>query len=200
MNKQTENENRNESALEDEKTTAEHIKSEGTSKEQSDNNNKLVKDLEQQVATLKDTLLRKLAESENLRKRLEKEKNDAEKYANGKFAKDLLGVLDNFERVTKNLATVEEKVKDDVALRSFFDGVAICGKELLAIFKKHGITQVEVSEGTHFDPNFHQAMCEIESTDHEPGAVIHVMQSGYIYNDRLLRPAMVSVAKKKEGE
>lgn len=163
-------------------------------------NTNTIEKLEQEVATLKDTLLRKLAESDNLRKRLEKEKNDAEKYANGKFAKDLLSVIDNFDRVTKNLSTIQEKVEADAALKPFFEGVLLCGKELLSVFKKHGITQVEVSEGTHFDPHYHQAMCEIESTDHEPGVVINVMQSGYVYHDRLLRPAIVSVAKNSKKE
>ena len=130
---------------------------------------KKIEELETEVATLKDTLLRKLAETENLRKRLEKEKNDAEKYANGKFAKDLLSVIDNFDRVTNNLSAIEEKIKDDATLKPFFNGVSLCGKELLSVFKKHGITQVEVSEGTRFDPHYHQAMCEIESKDHKPG-------------------------------
>lgn len=161
---------------------------------------KTIERLEQEVAALKDTLLRKLAESDNLRKRLEKEKNDAEKYANGRFAKDLLSVVDNLDRVTKSLPTVRDKVEADAALKPFFEGVLLCGKELLSVFKKHGITQIEVSEGARFDPHYHQAMCEIESTDHEAGVVISVMQSGYVYHDRLLRPAMVSVAKKKDSE
>ena len=173
---------------------------EGSCENADDPSQNTIEKLEQEVATLKDTLLRKLAESDNLRKRLEKEKNDAEKYANGKFAKDLLSVIDNFDRVTKNLSTIQEKVEADAALKPFFEGVLLCGKELLSVFKKHGITQVEVSEGTHFDPHYHQAMCEIESTDHEPGVVINVMQSGYVYHDRLLRPAMVSVAKNSKKE
>lgn len=162
---------------------------------------KKIEALEAEVATLKDTLLRKLAETDNLRKRLEKEKNDVEKYANARFAKDLLSVIDNFDRVMNSLASIEEKIKDDTALKPFFEGVSLCGKELLSVFKKHGIAQVEVSEGTRFDPHYHQAMCEIESKDHEVGTVINVMQSGYVYHDRLLRPAMVSVAKKAaDGE
>ena len=162
---------------------------------------KRIEELESEVATLKDTLLRKLAETDNLRKRLEKEKNDAEKYANAKFAKDLLSVIDNFDRVTSNLASVEEKIKADAALKPFFDGVSLCGKELLSVFKKHGIAQIEVSEGaTHFDPHYHQAMCEIECREHNTGTIINVMQCGYVYHDRLLRPAMVSVAKKAADE
>ena len=186
------------------KVEQDEVNEEGTEQEedtQSDSTlQKKIESLETEVATLKDTLLRKLAETENLRKRLEKEKNDAEKYANGKFAKDLLSVIDNFDRVTNNLSAIEEKIKDDAMLKPFFDGVSLCGKELLSVFKKHGITQVEVAEGTHFDPHYHQAMCEIESKDHKPGTVMNVMQSGYVYHDRLLRPAMVSVAKKASDE
>ena len=144
---------------------------------------------------------RKVQLRKDWEERLEKEKNDAEKYANAKFAKDLLSVIDNFDRVTSNLASVEEKIKADAALKPFFDGVSLCGKELLSVFKKHGIAQIEVSEGaTHFDPHYHQAMCEIECREHNPGTIINVMQCGYVYHDRLLRPAMVSVAKKAADE
>lgn len=155
-----------------------------------------VKDLEDQIATLKEAVIRKIAETENLRKRFEREKSDAMKYANGKFAKDLLGVADNFDRVMQHIESLGSKAKDDATLKPIAQGVELCGKELLSVFRKHGIDRVNVSEGTNFDPNYHQAMCEVESDKHNPGAVINVMQSGYVYNDRLLRPAMVSVAKK----
>lgn len=154
--------------------------------------------LEQEISSLKDTLLRKVAETENLRKRLEKEKNDAEKYANGKFAKDLLVVIDNFDRISENSDAILSKINSDETLKAFFDGIIICGKELVTALKKHGITVIEVSEGDNFDPSYHQAMCEIDNSEHEPGAIIKIFQNGYIYNDRLLRPAMVSVSKKHE--
>ena len=157
---------------------------------------KKIKELEGQILVLKEAVIRNLAETDNLRKRLEKEKSEAMKYANGKFAKDLLGVADNFDRVTQHIKNLGDKVELDGVLKPIIEGVELCGKELLSVFRKHGISQIDVSEGTHFDPNYHQAMCEIESDKHEPGTVINVMQSGYVYNDRLLRPAMVSVAKK----
>lgn len=156
---------------------------------------KKAEELETQLAALKDAFLRKLAESDNLRKRLEKEKTDAAKYANGKFAKDLLSVIDNLDRVINHVNDLKNKVKEDTVLNPFLDGVDLCRKELLSVFKKHGINKINVSVGTRFDPNFHEAMCEVVSKDHEAGSVVDVMQSGYTYNDRLLRPAMVSVAK-----
>lgn len=157
---------------------------------------KRIEELEGQIAILKEAVVRNLAETENLRKRLEKEKSDAVKYANGKFAKDLLGVADNFDRVMQHIKSLGDKFNSDAVLKPIIEGVELCGKELLSVFRKHGIDRVDVSEGTNFDPNYHQAMCEVESDKHNPGSVIDIMQSGYTYNSRLLRPAMVSVAKK----
>jgi molecular chaperone GrpE len=152
--------------------------------------------LEEEVLLLKDTILRKAAESDNLRKRLEKEKEDAIKYSNAKFAKDLLAVVDNFERVTENSLLIREKIEGDESLKAFFDGIVLCEKELISVFKKYGISRIEVREGEGFNPEYHQAMCESESSDHKAGCVIKSFQTGYMYNDRLLRPAMVSVSKK----
>jgi molecular chaperone GrpE len=154
--------------------------------------------LQEDIRGLNDTLLRKTAESENLRKRLEKEKEDAIKYSNTKFARDLLSVVDNFERVTKNSSLFEEKIETDTNLQALLEGILLCGKELISVFKKHGISKVEIQEGDKFNPEYHQAMCELSSKDHESGSIINVLQTGYIYHDRLLRPAMVSVSKKHE--
>ena len=161
--------------------------------EKIDENQRKTEALEEEVKSLKDTLLRKMAEMENLRKRLEKERDDAEKYANSKFAKDLLGVIDNFNRVSENAKSFSEK---DDNLKAIFEGVDLCGKELVSVLKKHGIFQVGTSKGDSFDPQYHQAMCEIESKDHRPGSIIEVFQDGYVCHERLLRPSMVSVAKK----
>lgn len=160
------------------------------------NDQEKIESLEGEVKSLKDTLLRKMAEFDNLRKRLEKERDDSEKYANSRFAKDLIGVVDNFDRVAENYQSISEKIAEDATLKAFLDGVLLCGKELVSIFKKHGISQIEVSEGDAFNPQYHQAMCEIESSDHKPGSVIKVFQIGYVYHGRLLRPSMVSVSKK----
>lgn len=153
-------------------------------------------ELLEQIAGLKDTLLRKTAESENLRKRLEKEKDDAVKYANKSFARDLLAVLDNFERINKGKASVQNKIDSDPNLKAYFEGISICEKELLSTFQKYGVARVEVSVGDLFNHEFHQAMCEVEDADHPAGSVVKVFQTGYKYYDRLLRPAMVSVSKK----
>ncbi|MDR1551386.1 MAG: nucleotide exchange factor GrpE [Holosporaceae bacterium] len=155
--------------------------------------------LEEEIASLKDTLLRCIAESENLRRRLEKEKEEAIRYANSKFARDLLAVVDNFERVTANVtssASIREKIEADTGLKALFDGILLCEKELLFAFKKNGISPIELKEGDAFNPAYHQAMCELDSPDGKAGVVMTVMQAGYIYQDRLLRPALVSVSKK----
>lgn len=153
-------------------------------------------ELLKQIEALKDTLLRKTAESENLRKRLEKEKDDAVKYANKNFARDLLAVLDNFERINKGKASVQDKIDADSNLKAYFEGISICERELLSTFQKYGVARVEVSAGDLFNHELHQAMCEVEDAEHPAGSVVKVFQTGYKYHDRLLRPAMVSVSKK----
>jgi len=155
-----------------------------------------IKKLQGENQLLKDTVLRKMAESDNLRKRLEKEKDDAVKYSNSKFAKDLLAVIDNFERISANSSSVREKIENDANLKALFDGIMLCEKELLGTLKKYGISQIEAKKGDPFNPTYHQAMCELESEDCDAGTIVQVMQTGYVYHDRLLRPTMVSVAKK----
>lgn len=149
-----------------------------------------------EIQTLKDTILRQAADTENLRKRLEKEKDESVKYASARFAKDLLPVLDNFERVRESSKTLQQQDESDTQLKAFVEGVMLCEKELLSVFKRHGISKIEVAEGDAFDHKYHQAMCELEDKDHPAGSVIKVFQSGYTHHDRLLRPAMVSVSKK----
>jgi molecular chaperone GrpE len=153
--------------------------------------------VESENRNLKDTLLRKMAEFDNLRKRLEKERDEAIKYANFKFAKDLLVVCDNFDRVMKNSDMIDENLKNDEKLKAFFEGVKLCDKELLSVFGKHGIARIEVKGGGIFDPQYHQAVCEVDAAGVSPGAVAEVFQAGYMYRDRLLRPSTVSVARKQ---
>ncbi|MDR3180051.1 MAG: nucleotide exchange factor GrpE [Holosporaceae bacterium] len=153
-------------------------------------------ELENEVRLLKDTLLRKIAEFDNSQKRFLKEKEDTIKYSNGKFAKDLLCVLDNFEKISESLPIIDEKIAEDQTLKAFFDGVVLCGKEMVSVFGRHGLSKINVAIGDVFDPNYHQAMCELESEEYNPGVILQIFQSGYIYNDRLLRPTMVSVSKK----
>lgn len=147
--------------------------------------------LKKENASLKDFILRAHAEMENLRKRFAKEKDDVSKYCATKFAKELLGVMDNFERAFANSGDAENSAK------AFFDGIKITHKELTSALSKNGITKIDAKKSDDFDHNFHQIMCEVDSEDVEGGKIVDVYQNGYMINDRLLRPALVSVAKKK---
>lgn len=141
-----------------------------------------------EIADLKDRLLRAVAESENVRRRLEREKADAVAYAVTGFARDLLGVADNLRRA------LEAAAKDETVQGPLLSGVEITEKELLKVFEKHGIARIE-SIGQKLDPNRHQAMLEVVQDGAEAGTIVAELQTGYVLKDRLLRPAMVSVAK-----
>lgn len=142
---------------------------------------------------LKDRLLRALSDSENMRRRAQREKEDAGKYAIAAFARDLLDVADNLERAL-GAVTPEDLAAGGPHLATLFEGVDLTAKGLQAAFDRHKITLVDPA-GERFDPNFHQAVAEIPGTDQAHGTVVDVMQIGYTIGDRLLRPAMVTVAK-----
>lgn len=150
-----------------------------------------VLELEAELAEQKDRLLRALAETENVRRRAQREREDASKYAVAGFAKDLLSVADNLRRALESLP--ESEVRDD-RTRSLLAGVAATERELLSIFERHGIRRID-PKGERFDHNFHQAIFEAERPDQPTGTVVEVLQPGYVLYDRLLRPAMVGVAK-----
>ncbi len=135
------------------------------------------------------------AEMQNLRRRTEREMADAKAYATTSFARDLLSVADNLARA---LAAIPADLRADEKLKPLLTGIEMTGKELETVFQRNGITRIE-SVGQPLDPNKHQAIMEMESADAEPGTVIHEMQSGWMIKDRLLRPAMVGVAKAAEG-
>ena len=143
-----------------------------------------------EIVELRDRLLRAAAETENVRRRLEREKQDATQYAATAFARDLLGVADNMRR-----ALAAMPADTDEALRPLLTGIEMTEKELLAVFQRHGIAKVDAIGG-RLDPNRHQAMIELEH-DAEPGTVVQELQAGYVLKDRLLRPALVVVAKPK---
>jgi molecular chaperone GrpE len=147
--------------------------------------------LEAALADAQDRLLRALAETENTRRRAQRERADAEKYGLGKFATDMLPVADNLRRALESLP--EAEAKDD-RTRSLLAGVAATERELLAAFERHGLKRIDPM-GEKFDHNFHQAVFEAESTGRPAGTIVEVLQAGYVLHDRLLRPAMVSVAK-----
>jgi molecular chaperone GrpE len=131
------------------------------------------------------------AEVQNVRRRAEQEKVQAVTYANTGFARDMLSVKDNLDRA---LAHVPEGAREDERLKNFIEGIEATAREVDAVFGRHGVTRVE-AKGLPLDPNRHQAMVEIPS-DAEPGTIVEEMQAGYVLKDRLLRPALVGVARK----
>jgi molecular chaperone GrpE len=148
--------------------------------------------LEAKSAELKDQLLRALAETENTRRRMRKEAEDTAKYAVAKLAKDLLAAPDNLRRALD--AIPAEGRQGDALLDRLAEGVELVEREMLAIFERHGIRRIEPL-GVAFDHNFHQALFEVATADQPPGTVVQVLAPGYVIHDRLLRPAMVAVAK-----
>lgn len=151
-----------------------------------------VVELEAQVAELKDQLLRAMAETENTRRRAQRDREDASKYAVSSFAKELVVVADNLRRALE-AAPVEGRENDDV-LKNLVVGVEATERQLLSAFDRSGIVRLDPM-GAVFDPNFHQVMFEIENTGQVAGTVIQVLQPGYTIHGRLLREAMVGVAK-----
>ena len=145
-----------------------------------------------EVADLKDKLLRALAETENLRRRSEREKAELRKYAISDFARDMLAVSDNLQRALA--AVSEENRKDSPELGQLLEGVELTLRELRGHFDKHGITEISPM-GEKLDPNLHQAVVQLDHPDAPHGTVVQVMQPGYLIQDRLLRAAMVGVAK-----
>jgi molecular chaperone GrpE len=147
--------------------------------------------LEIELAERQDRLLRALAETENTRRRAQREREEAAKYAVAGFAKDLLSAADNLRRALDSLP--EARVRDE-PIRNLLTGVAATERELLAVFERHGIRRID-PRGERFDHNFHQAIFEVERPGEPAGTIVEVLQPGYLLHDRLLRPAMVGVAK-----
>jgi len=150
----------------------------------------VVAELEAECMRLKDKLLRALAESENVRRRAERDRKDAETYGGTRLARDLLAVHDNLDRA---LSHVDDTLRDQA--KGFIEGVDLTQRELLGAFAKHRIEKVSPAKGEKFDPHRHQAMFEAPIPGAEPGTVIEVMQAGFTIAGRLLRPALVGVAR-----
>ena len=149
---------------------------------------------EEKLKELEDKLARAYAEMENQRRRYEKEKGDAFEYGGFSFAKETLNLLDNLDRSKVSLEN-DEKLKNSESLKKIFDHLNIIKKDMISIFKKNSIEQIETIN-KKLDPNFHQAMLEIEDDTKEPGTIVQEVQTGYMMKDRLLRPALVAVSKK----
>lgn len=147
--------------------------------------------LQVQCDEMKNNWLRAMADLENLRRRSAREKEEALKYGATNFARDMVSVVDNLERALSSCSTLEN-IPDVV--KPLISGVEMIAKELATVFERHGLTKIS-SLGSKFDPHFHQAMLEIETMDQEPGTIVQVLQEGYQIHDRLIRAAMVGVAK-----
>ena len=152
-----------------------------------------IEELKDEVAQSKDRLLRLAAEMENLRKRTDREKAEATLYAATNFARDLLSVADNLRRALEALPQDEREHAGEIE-NNLIAGVEVTERELANVFQRHGIRRLETL-GQKFDPNFHQAIYEVPTSEKPPGIVMQEMQAGYAVGDRCLRPAMVGVSK-----
>jgi molecular chaperone GrpE len=150
--------------------------------------------LAREAADLKDRLLRTLAEMENLRRRTEREVADSRIYGVASFARDILTIADNMARALQTLRA-ELKEKADAGVKVLLDGVELTERELLKVLEKHGVRKFEPEPREKFDPNLHQAMYEVQDPSLPSGTVAQVVQAGYMIGDRMLRPALVAVAK-----
>ena len=150
---------------------------------------------EEKLKSTQDKLLRTMAEMENQRRRFEKEKKEAFEFGGFNFAAESLSLIDNIDRAIISFKN-DESLKDSKDLIKIIDGIEIVKKDLVSIFKKNGIEAIDCIN-KKFDPNFHQAMLEVDNSQKEPGTVVQEIQKGYMMKDRLLRPSLVGVAKKK---
>ena len=153
---------------------------------------------EEKIRELEDRLARAFAEMENQRRRFEKEKEDAFEYGGSSFAKEALNLIDNLER-SENILENDEKLKNTEALNKTLEHLNIIKKDLISIFSKNNIKPIDCFN-KKLDPNFHQAMIEIEDDQKEPGTIVQEIQKGFTIKDRLLRPSLVGVSKKTENK
>jgi molecular chaperone GrpE len=161
---------------------------ENLEEESEDQESDPIKELQEKVAELEDLRLRDLAEFENIKKRLEKEKAQAIAYAHESFARDLLAVIDSLDNANAAMENLE-----DVSVEKMKEGLDLTMDQFKKVFEKHGIELVDMESG--FDPNFHEAMMKVDSDEHKEGDIVQVFQKGYKIKDRVLRPAMVSICK-----
>ena len=185
----------------------EEIKNNEPASENNDQNSKnkgndeqqlIEKKPEEKILELEDKLARTFAEMENQRRRFEKEKDEAFEYGGFSFAKEALNLIDNLER-SKKILQNDETLKNSGALKKMLEHFDIINKDLISVFSKNNIKPIE-SLNKKLDPNFHQAMMEMEDDEKEPGTIVQEIQKGFTIKDRLLRPALVGVSKKSEDK
>ena len=177
---------------EDNKNSSEIIDKDENDKSDNDN---IKLTLDEENIELKDKLARAYAEMENQRRRHEKEKDEAFEYGGFSFAREALNLLDNLERSKISLQS-DENLKDSQALKKILEHIEIINKDMISIFKKNHIEEIKAIN-EKLDPNFHQAMMEVEDDSKDAGTIVQEIQKGFIMKDRLLRPSLVSVSKKK---
>ena len=188
--------------MKSEKKEQERTSSENKSKTEKEEQKKTVTELkkeespEEKLKTVQDKLLRTMAEMENQRRRFEKEKKEAFEFGGFNFAAESLSLIDNIDRAIISFKN-DESLKNNKDLNKIIDGIEIVKKDLVSIFKKNGIEAIECIN-KKFDPNFHQAMLELEDNTKEAGTVVQEIQKGYMMKNRLLRPSLVGVTKKRE--
>ncbi len=163
-----------------------------------ENKEKIEKTPEEKILELEDKITRTFAEMENQRRRFEKEKEEAFEYGGFTFAKEALSLIDNLER-SKQILENDGELKETPALQKILDHLNVINKDLISIFSKNHIKPIE-SLNKKLDPNFHQAMMEIEDDQKEPGTIVQEIQKGFTIKDRLLRPALVGVSKKVQKD
>jgi len=157
----------------------------------------IVLELEQKVVDLKDQLMRSLADGENLRKRTQKDIEHAKKYSHISFIKELVSSVDNLQRALQSIPEDTSSLPEPI--KNLIIGLEIVEKEVISTLEKHNVKQINPL-GEKFDYNFHQAMFEVVTNESDPGTVVEVSQKGYLLYDRLVRPAMVGIAKKIDAE
>ena len=153
---------------------------------------------DQKLKETEEKLLRSLAEIENQRRRFEKEIKDAFEFGFFNFAKESLAILDNLARAKEAIKS-DEKLKANKDLDKFLENITVIEKDLISIFERNRIKKID-TQNKKFDPNFHQAMSELEDEEKDPGTILNEIQAGYMLGERLLRPALVSVSKRKSSE
>jgi len=187
--------NKEENTKENKKIEVEDSLDEAKSSDNKNEEKVIKKTVEEKLRDAEEKLLRSLAEIENQRRRFEKEIKDAFEFGSFNFAKESLAIPDNLQRAKEAIKN-DEKLKDNKDLEKFLENITIIEKDLISIFEKNNIKKI-VSQNKKFDPNFHQAMSEIEDDKVDPGTILQEIQAGYLLGERLLRPALVSVSKKK---
>ncbi len=198
MEKEQEQKTENKTNFSKDKEQSLEVESETQKNLESESEKKIELTPDEKIKELEDKLARSFAEMENQRRRFEKEKDDAFDYGGFLFAKETLNLIDNLQR-SKQVLENDESLKNSKTLEKTLEHLEIINKDLISIFMKNNIKPIDCLN-KKLDPNYHQAMIEIEDDKNEPGTIVQEIQKGFTFKDRLLRPSLVGVSKKKENK